>query len=216
MTRDRARARGRDAAHGGGVPQAFREPLSLPLSSPGSLWFEPLSLLGLLAPLAPLPAPLCDAMHSSSSRPLYLCKRLAAEISGVSDTSDGTFTSRERLMGLSLARGRDGPRWPEMSRCTSAAPRPHLGRTSAAPRPHLGRTSAAGEPARLVRRRMRAAAADAGAAQLRAPHVPLPHAVVLDAARLAGRLDGAARGARHRLCHVVPLRQSRAISGDLG
>jgi len=41
-------------------------------------------------------------MHSSSSRPLYLCKRLAAEISGVSDASDGTFTSRERLMGLSL------------------------------------------------------------------------------------------------------------------
>ncbi|EOD10934.1 hypothetical protein EMIHUDRAFT_215245 [Emiliania huxleyi CCMP1516] len=58
--------------------------------------------LCLLAPLAPLPAPLCDAMRSSSSRPLYLCKRLAAEISGVSDASDGTFTSRERLMGLSL------------------------------------------------------------------------------------------------------------------
>ena len=64
------------------------------------------------------------------------------------------------------------------------------------------------QPALVVRRGVRAATADSRAAQLRAAHVALPHAVVPHLAHLARRDHGPARRARHRLCHLVPLRHS--------
>lgn len=54
------------------------------------------------SPLPPLPRDVQRAMRQSSSRPLYLCKRMAAEITAARDAGDGSFSSRERLMGLGL------------------------------------------------------------------------------------------------------------------